>query len=118
MLFRHNTRPIDFTLVVDDFGIQYSRNEDLDHLTSCLTDMYEVKIEKTGSRFLSFDIDYDMAQRTITMSCPGYLENLLSSVCPDGVRPAASPYLYAKPIFGSTAPQLSTVDDSPPRHFR
>ena len=51
MFFRHDTRPIDFTLVVDDFGIQYSRDDDLDHLLECLTDMYSVKTEKTGFRF-------------------------------------------------------------------
>ncbi len=71
------------------------------------------QIEKTGSRFLGFDIAYDMTARTLTMSCPGYLENLLSSVCPEGVRHQQSPYLYVKPVYGSTPPQLSTVDSSP-----
>ncbi len=113
MLFRHKSRPIDFTLVVDDFGIQYRSPDDLEHLYACLTDMYAVKIEKTGSRFLGFDIAYDMTARTLTMSCPGYLENLLSSVCPEGVRHQQSPYLYVKPVYGSTAPQVSTVDSTP-----
>ena len=114
MLFRHQDRPIDFTLVVDDFGVQYNRDEDLDHLITCLTDMYLVKIERTGTRFLGFDIDYNMTERKLTMSCPGYLENLLSSVCPDGVKPAQSPYIYCQPEYGSTAPQTATVDNSPP----
>ena len=31
-LWKHISRPIQFTLVVDDFGVKYSRKEDVDHL--------------------------------------------------------------------------------------
>ena len=31
-LFRHKTRDISFTLVVDDFGIKYIDKDDVDHL--------------------------------------------------------------------------------------
>jgi len=30
-LWKHNTKPIQFVLVVDDFGIKYLKKEDLDH---------------------------------------------------------------------------------------
>ena len=114
MLFRHRTRNIDFTLVVDDFGIQYTLDEDLDHLIHCLEELYEIKIERTGNRFLGFDIDYDMSARTITMSYPGYLATLLASVCPRGVKGYDSPSIYTAPIFGSTAPQITPVDSTAP----
>jgi hypothetical protein len=114
MLFRHRTRNIDFTLVVDDFGIQYTLDEDLDHLIHCLEELYEIKIERTGNRFLGFDIDYDMSARTITMSYPGYLATLLASVCPNGVKGYDSPSIYTAPIFGSTAPQITPVDSTAP----
>ena len=35
-LWKHSTRPISFTLVVDDFGIKYKRQEDIDHLIAAL----------------------------------------------------------------------------------
>ena len=31
-LLRHQTRPFQFSLVVDDFGIKYDRQEDITHL--------------------------------------------------------------------------------------
>jgi len=35
-LWRHATRPITFSLVVDDFGVKYVGKEHADHLISCL----------------------------------------------------------------------------------
>ena len=35
-LWRHTTRPITFSLVVDDFGVKYVGKEHADHLISCL----------------------------------------------------------------------------------
>ena len=38
--FRHKTRPIDFTLVVDDFLIKYTNDEDLEHLRTTISKHY------------------------------------------------------------------------------
>ena len=35
-LWRHQTRPLQFSLVVDDFGIKYERQEDITHLLDAL----------------------------------------------------------------------------------
>jgi hypothetical protein len=35
-LWKHKTRNIQFVLVVDDFGIKYTKREDLDHLVGIL----------------------------------------------------------------------------------
>ncbi len=36
VLWRHATRPITFSLVVDNFGVKYAGKEHADHLISCL----------------------------------------------------------------------------------
>jgi len=41
-LFKHETRQISFTLVVDDFGIKYIREEDLKHLIDALELKYTI----------------------------------------------------------------------------
>lgn len=41
-LWTHKTRPISFTLVIDDFGVKYVRNENAIHLISTLKEHYEV----------------------------------------------------------------------------
>jgi hypothetical protein len=44
-LWRHKTRPIAFTLVVDDFGIKYVGKEHADHLYCVLTEHYEASTD-------------------------------------------------------------------------
>ena len=40
-LWRHETRPIQFTLVVDDFGIEYTNKADTQYLLDALDHHYE-----------------------------------------------------------------------------
>jgi hypothetical protein len=41
-LWKHKTRPIAFTLVVDNFGVKYVDKEHADHLIQCIKEMYEL----------------------------------------------------------------------------
>ena len=41
-LFKHDSRDISFTLVVDDFGIKWTKEEDLHHLINGLEKKYEM----------------------------------------------------------------------------
>ena len=41
-LWTHKERDINFTLVIDYFGIRYKNNKDADHLISALQAKYEV----------------------------------------------------------------------------
>ena len=67
MLFRHATRDISFTLVVDDFGVKYTALSDYNHLKSSLELLYKVTSSPIGTRCLGFDIDYD---RTVPCHAP------------------------------------------------
>ena len=44
-LFRHVTRDISFTLIVDDFGIKYQCKEDVDHLNKIMGEKYIFKVD-------------------------------------------------------------------------
>jgi hypothetical protein len=114
-LFRHETRNITFCLVVDDFGIKYDRQEDLDYLVSCLSSKYHVKVHPVGTKYLGFTIDYNRAARPVTMSYPRYIPDLLARLRPDGIKHCHSPALYTPPSYGRTGPQPSTQPPvSPP----
>ncbi len=41
-LWKHDTRPIKFILVVDNFGVKYTRKEDVEHLKSGIEHDYTV----------------------------------------------------------------------------
>eukprot|EP00804_Cyclotella_cryptica_P025162 CCRYP_013004-RA/>CCRYP_013004-RA protein AED:0.54 eAED:0.46 QI:0/-1/0/1/-1/0/1/0/96 len=47
--WKHNTRDLQFVLVVDDFGIKYLREEDLDHLIATLRKHYDVALDQTST---------------------------------------------------------------------
>jgi hypothetical protein len=49
-LWKHKTRPTQFVLIVDDFGIKYFSKEDVDHLVNSLKKYYEVKVNPEGKR--------------------------------------------------------------------
>jgi len=113
MLFRHVERDIDFTLVVDDFGIKYQHDADWDHLCSHLRLLYAIKPHPVGSQFLGFTIVHDRRARTISLSYPGYIASLLARVRPGGVKHAETPSIYHAPNYGSSGPQISRRDSTP-----
>ena len=47
-LWKHNKKPIQFVLVVDDFGIKYINKADLDHLICTLEQYYDVAVDLDG----------------------------------------------------------------------
>jgi hypothetical protein len=50
--WRHEWRPISFTLVVDDFGVKYINKTDIDHLISVLSQDYKIDTNWDGTRYL------------------------------------------------------------------
>ena len=41
-LWRHQTRPLQFPLVMDDFGIKYERQEEITHIHNALKTIYKI----------------------------------------------------------------------------
>lgn len=113
-LFVHESRPIAFSLVVDDFGIKYTGKEHADHLISALRELYEITIDWTGSKYLGIVIDYDRVARTIRLSMPKYVENALERFGAKDFPGADSPMIYTPPRYGLVKQQQATVDNSAP----
>ena len=47
-LFKHETRDISFTLVVDDLGIKHTDKADVDHLIASLEEVYTMTLDMDG----------------------------------------------------------------------
>ena len=76
--WRHVWRPIDFTLVVDDFGVGYDGNEHALHLLQTLRLYYEaVSVDWTGMLYCGITLKWDYLNRTCELSMPGYVEQAL-----------------------------------------
>ncbi len=112
-LFRHASRPVSFTLVVDDFGIKYNGVENLNHLLDTLRSLYDITLDMKGSKYIGININHDKEKKIITLSMPGYIKNALARF---GIqktsRDTNSPIIYTPVIYGASQPP--TTDDSAP----
>ena len=50
-LWRHIFRPVQFTLVVDDFGVKFVGIEQLQHIVESLKKFYEIVLGPIGSKY-------------------------------------------------------------------
>ena len=75
--WKHDWRPICFTLVVDDFGVKYVGQEHAEHLMQCLQDKYTISHEWDGTRYLGLTINWDYDHGEVHISMPNYIEEAL-----------------------------------------
>jgi hypothetical protein len=113
-LWRHTTRPVTFTLCVDDFGIKYEGKQHVEHLLNALRDLYTITVDWKGELYLGLTIKWDYANGRVTISMPGYIAAvLLRFQHPMPSRPQHSPHTCTRIVYGS-APQSPTQEDTSP----
>ncbi|KAI2502091.1 Reverse transcriptase (RNA-dependent DNA polymerase) [Fragilaria crotonensis] len=91
-LWKHTTRDIVFSLVVDAFGIRYTDRADADHLIATLKASYEVSLDWTGTRYCGLTLAWDYSKRTCDV---------------------AFPTPWQRPNYGATT-QYATIPDASP----
>ena len=73
-LWNHVTRPVQFSLVVDDFSVKYVGKENAEHLINAIkTEGYKLSIDWEGTKYCGITLDWNYNLRTLTISMPGYL---------------------------------------------
>jgi hypothetical protein len=73
-LWQHKTRTIQFSLVVDDFGIKYTDKADVHHLIAALSKDYVLKVDWAGTNYCGLTFAWDYANHTVDISMPGYID--------------------------------------------
>ena len=72
-------RPIDFTLVVDDFGVGYEDNEHALHVLQTLHQYYEaISVDWTFTLYCGITIKWAYRQQTCELSMPGYVQQTIN----------------------------------------
>ena len=117
-LFFHKTRDISFSLVVDDFGVKYTKKEDAEHLVATLEQRYPIKTVWEPNYYLGITLEFDYVLRTCKMSMPGYvLEALLYFQHVNGnddyINNTYGPSPYTAPVYGRKT-QMARIDDTDP----
>jgi hypothetical protein len=72
-LWRHLTRPIQFTLVVDDVGVQYVGKEHAQHMIDALETDYTVSKDLSGGLYCGITLKWDYSNKHVDLSMPGYI---------------------------------------------
>jgi hypothetical protein len=76
-LWKHATRDVHFSLVVNDFGVKYVGKENAQHLVDALASLYEVSTDWAGELYCGLHIQWNYPKRHVNISMPGYIEAAL-----------------------------------------
>jgi hypothetical protein len=110
----HKTRPISFTLVVDDFAVKYVGKQHAEHLRNALLRTYELTTDWVATVYSGMTLEWDYKNRTCDISMPGYVLNVLSKCQHDAPKhPQHTPSRYVTPVYGAKT-QYTTKDETPP----
>jgi hypothetical protein len=113
-LWLHKTRPISFTLVVDDFTVKYVGKQHAEHIRNALLQTYELTTDWKATVYSGMTLKWDYKNRTCDMSMPGYVSNVLSKFQHDTPKhPQYTPSRFVTPVYGSKT-QYATKDETPP----
>eukprot|EP00804_Cyclotella_cryptica_P028233 CCRYP_014586-RB/>CCRYP_014586-RB protein AED:0.36 eAED:0.36 QI:0/0/0/1/0.33/0.25/4/0/366 len=107
-LWSHKTRPISFTLVVDDFGVKYIGKEHALHLQSVIEQHYKCSTDWTGNRYIGITIDWDYTKRKVHLSMPGYKDKALKQFQHRATETQHSPF-QCKPIKYGAKKQFAVM---------
>jgi hypothetical protein len=58
-LWTHDTRPISFSLVVDDLGVKYVGWEHAEHVMTCIKKKYNIPSDWNGTAYCCLTLDWD-----------------------------------------------------------
>ena len=76
-LYKHKSRPINFSLVVDDFGVLYESKADAQHLESSLKEHYPITTDWSGDKYIGVDLEWNYDKRELITSMKGYVKRAL-----------------------------------------
>lgn len=113
-LWKHKNNNIFFTLVVDDFGISFTNNQEVIHFINILQTHYNITTDWTGNRYCGFHLNWNYIARTVIISMPSYVNNAIQKFqhikCH---KQQHSPAHWTPPTYGTKIQYSSPMDTSP-----
>ena len=117
-LWRHIWRPVQFVLIVEDFGVEYVVRKHADHLLGILNQNYEMKEDWEGKKFAGIDLRWNNTDRHSKRTCRLYMRDYIGDLlfCEGHKAPAKtqlSPYQYREIVYGAKQ-QLAPENNTSP----
>ena len=114
-LWRQKWRPIQFCLIVDDFGVEYVGKQHADHLPTIPKNYHNITEDLEGKKYAGIDLKWDYKKRTCRATMDGYileLRNKYGHMTPK--KPQYSPHKHHPIDYGATQQLLQPTDTIPP----
>jgi hypothetical protein len=113
-IWRHVTHPIQFTLVVDDFGVQYVVKEHAQRIIVALETDYTVSKNWTSGLYYGITLKWDYEKKHVDLSMHGYIKDAIHKYQhPMPNRPKYDPHNWNVPAHGQHI-QYAPLPDTPP----
>jgi hypothetical protein len=104
-----------FTLIVDDFGVEYVGEEHAIHLRDTIKEHYDLTENWKGDLYSGINLDWNYSKRTCRLSMEDYIETVLTKYNhKHPKRPVLSPYKAAVINYGAKIQYSEVADTSPP----
>ena len=117
-LWPHTWQPIQFVLIVDNFGIEYVGRQHAHFLQKVLEAHYTITMDWEGKMFSGIDLHCNYAskntERTCRISMDGYIDKLLikyNHTRP--TKPQLSPHCHREIVYGVKEKLNRAKDTSP-----
>ena len=114
-LWRHKWRPVLFSLIFDDFGVEYVGKRHADNLINALKENYEVTVNDKGDLYAGINLNWDYVKRTFRLTIADYIANLRAKfdhTTPK--KPHHYPHCHTPIIYGTKVQYASETPRSPP----
>ena len=113
-LWKHATKDICFSLVVDSFGVKYVGKDTADHIIQELKKLYTISIDWTGYLYCFLTIKWYYDKSICDISMPTYIQEALNKFQhPAPSRPHNAPHAWNQPVYGAAVQYSDQPDNSP-----
>ena len=114
-MWRNQTHLLRFSLVVDDFGIKYYRQEEITHILDALKQTYKISEDWDGKLYCGQNLEQDYYKREVLVSMPNYVTKALHKFQHTTPKYAQyAPHQWTRPNYGATKQLATPLDTSLP----
>ncbi|KAL7483213.1 hypothetical protein ACHAW6_008863 [Cyclotella cf. meneghiniana] len=112
--WKHDWRPISFTLCVDDFGVEYVGIKHAHHLIKTLNKHNQMSQDWKGEQYLGLTIKWDYPQQQVHLSMPGYCQKAGHFFRhPASTKQQHQPYPHMACTYSAKQQYTQSKDNSP-----
>jgi hypothetical protein len=112
------TSGLDPLLVVNNFAVKYTNEQDAEHLISMLKQDYDITIDWEAMKYIGLTLEWDFENNQVHTHMPGCLDKAL--ICFKHEAPKKkqnSPHPHICPNYGAKE-QFTKVEEDPPSQQR